>query len=92
MTTKLKIDQQRLFLSKVAEGKEVTYEDVFGSSEFLITMLNGGTRAAKLAYSRAHLKIMKIQNKNSQVLQVHNLRQYFCESLTLQILISSPIF
>lgn len=68
LTTKLKIDQQKLFLKKVSEGIEIKHKDVFGSSEYLITMLNGGIRAAKLAYSRAHLKVMEMQNKNSQVL------------------------
>ena len=75
MTTKLKIEQQKLFLSTVAEEKEIIYDDVFGSSEFLITMLNGGVRAAKLAYTRAHLKVMKMQNKNTQVLLSYNLNQ-----------------
>ena len=75
MSTKLKIEQQRLFLTKVAVGKEVIYEDVFGSSEFLITMLNGGIRAAKLAYTRAHLKVMKMQNKDSQVHLLCDLNQ-----------------
>ena len=77
MTTKLKIEQQKLFLSTVAEEKEIIYDDVFGSSEFLITMLNGGVRAAKLAYTRAHLKVMKMQNKNTQVLLSYNLNQNF---------------
>ena len=75
MTTKLKIEQQKLFLSTVAEEKEIIYDDVFGSSEFFITMLNGGVRAAKLAYTRAHLKVMKMQNKNTQVLLSYNLNQ-----------------
>ena len=77
MTTKLKIEQQKLFLSTVAEEKEIIYDDVFGSSEFLITKLNGGVRAAKLAYTRAHLKVMKMQNKNTQVLLSYNLNQKF---------------
>ena len=76
LTSQLKIDQQKLFLSKVSEEVEIIHDDVFGSSEYLITMLNGGVRAAKLAYSRAHLKVMKMQIEDSQVLLQHNLNQY----------------
>ena len=64
-----KVEQQKLFLSKVLQEEEIFFEDVFGSSDYLITMLNGGIRASKLAYSRAHLKVMKMQNRNSQALQ-----------------------
>ena len=67
MTSHGKVEQQKLFLCKVFKDEEVSLQDVLGSSEFLITMLNGGVRAVKLAYSRAHLKVMKMQNKNSQV-------------------------
>lgn len=67
MTSHGKVEQQKLFLCKVFKDEEVSLQDVFGSSEFVITMINGGVRAAKLAYSRAHLKVMKMQNKNSQV-------------------------
>lgn len=72
ITTDGKVEQQKLFLSKVFEEEEVSFQDVFGSSEYLTTMLNGGVRASKLAYLRAHLKVMKMQNKNSQVLHSEN--------------------
>ena len=67
MTSHGKVEQQKLFLCKVLKDEEASLQNVFGSSEFLITIHNGGVRAVKLAYSRAHLKVMKVQNKNSQV-------------------------
>ena len=71
-----KVEQQKLFLTKVFEAEEVSFQDVFGSCDYLVTMLNGGIRASKLAYSTAHLKMMKMQNKNLQVLQTKNYTFY----------------
>ena len=76
MTSHGKVEQQKLFLSKVFEAEEVTLQDVFGSCDYLVTMLHGGFRASKLAYLTAHLKMMKMQNKNSQVLQTKNYNFY----------------
>lgn len=67
LTTQGKIKQQKLFLEKIVHSHEIEYDDAFGSSDYLTVMFNGGIKASKLAYSIAHLKLMKLQNPNSKV-------------------------
>lgn len=71
LTTQGKVIQQELLMKSIhCDAPTIHIRDLFGSSEYLVMMLNGGIRSSKLAYSLAHLKLLKIQNNNSQVLSL----------------------
>ena len=46
---------------------EIIIEDLFGYSEYLTTMLNGGKNVSKLAYSKAHLVLLQHQDVHAKV-------------------------
>lgn len=63
-----KVKEQKLLAKEIQDPNGVIkIEDFFGSSKFLAIMINGGAKAAKLAYTSAHLKLLELQNPNSQV-------------------------
>ena len=48
-------------------GKEIQMSDFFGTSEYLIPMLNGGYKSPLLAYTKAHKILLMKENPLSEV-------------------------
>lgn len=70
-TVQKKVAEQILLLRNLSKQDDsesvIEIEDVFGCVQYLTTMINGGKHVAKLAYSRAHLKLLELQDTNSKV-------------------------
>ena len=62
----LDLKEQETFLCLI-EKKEIVLEDIIGSSHFLTTMINGGSKVETLAWNEAHLKLMLSKNKKCKV-------------------------
>lgn len=62
----LDLKEQESFLLLI-EKKDIVLGDIFGSSQFLTTMINGGSKIETLAWNQAHLKFMLSKNKKCKV-------------------------
>ena len=65
-TTREKVDQQRLFL-ELYWNDEISHASLFGSSQFLVTMLHGGRNVESIAYTEAHRLLLLKGNSKSKV-------------------------
>lgn len=66
LNTKGKINLQKKLIESICE-EIIDIEEFFGTSEFLLPMLNGGVRAAHLAYTEAHKKLLMLDNSSLKV-------------------------
>jgi hypothetical protein len=62
-----KVKEQKLLAKEVQENGVLKVDDFFGSSEFLAIMINAGVKASRLAYTTGHLRLLELQNPNSNV-------------------------
>jgi hypothetical protein len=93
-TVHRKVAQQKLlyemiglgFLDHFKNDGEIIVEDLFGYSEYLTTMINGGKNVAKIAYSKAHLLLLQHQDvhaKVSELLKCANISNFMIQNLIL---------
>lgn len=66
IVTIAKFGQQRLFLRLYADYTIVA-DDLFGSANFLVVMLNSGAKVDQIAYTEAHRKLLLAENESSKV-------------------------
>lgn len=66
MTTNNKISQQKRYINCLKD-RRISYTNIFGTSEFILPMLNGGVKASNLAYTEAHKQFVLIENPTSKV-------------------------
>ena len=64
--TRGKIDQQRMFLELYWKD-EINHASLFGSSQFLITMLHGDKNVESIAYTEGHRLLLLNGNSKSKV-------------------------
>ena len=72
MTTNSKISQQKKCIEYLRDSR-ISYSDIFGASEFILPMLNGGIKSSNLAFTEAHKQFLLIENPSSKV----RLKRYF---------------
>ena len=66
MTTNNKISQQKRYINCLKD-RRISYTNIFGTSEFILPMLNGGVKTSNLAYTEAHKQLLLIENPTSKV-------------------------
>ena len=77
-TVQRKVAQQKLlykmiglgYLDQFKNDGEIIVQDLFGNSEYLTTMINGGKNVSKLAYTKAHLLLLQHQDVHAKVIQL----------------------
>ena len=74
--TREKVDQQRVFL-ELYWNDDISHASLFGSSQFLITILHGGRTVESIAHTEAHRLLLLKGNSKSKVFIVLTINKSF---------------